>query len=122
MATTKLSTRKEENNLDGDVNSYGLPEEKLALLRERDRNCVYCHKAMTYPWSSSDRSNSATIEHLNHLPPWDNIETVAYCCGSCNSSRGAKTHAEWFKTDYCIRRGINEESVAEPVKHYLSSL
>lgn len=104
------------------TNSYGLQEEGLAQLRDRDRECVYCHKEMTYPWSSTDRSNSATIEHLNHLPPWNNIETVAYCCGSCNSSRGDKTHKEWFKTKYCLDRGINTETVSEPVQDYLKSL
>ncbi len=104
------------------MNNYGLDEIQLASLRERDTNCVYCHKQMIYPWDSSNRGNSATIEHLNHLPPWDNIETVAYCCGSCNSSRGPKTHEEWFKSEYCLERQINSDLVAEVVKLYLSRL
>lgn len=102
------------------MNRYGLPEDKLAAVRRRDTHCVYCHKLLQFPWDKNNRSDSATIEHLNHLPPWDNIETVAYCCGSCNSSRRNLLHAEWFKTPYCLGRSINEHTVADPVKMYLS--
>lgn len=101
------------------MNPYGLPEDELARLRRRDTACVYCHKPLIYPWDRANRADSATIEHLNPLPPWDNIETVAYCCGSCNSSRRDRTHAEWFETAYCRQRGITAETVAEPVRDYL---
>lgn len=103
-------------------NKYNLPEEGLTRIRKRDKRCVYCRKRMIYPWNAKNRSNSATIEHLNHLPPWNNIETVAYCCGSCNSSRGKKTLNDWFKSNYCIAKGINEDTVAEPVKEYMRKL
>lgn len=69
-------------------NRYGLPETELDLIRDRDRACVYCHKTMIHPRSDGPRTDWATIEHLNHLPPWDNPETDAICCWSCNSSRG----------------------------------
>jgi hypothetical protein len=73
------------------MNIYGLPEDLLSLIRTRDSNCVYCRKAMVDPGTqNSTQRDWATIEHLNHLPPWNNPETVAFCCGSCNSSRGAK--------------------------------
>lgn len=104
------------------MNRYGLPEDGLAALRERDTLCVYCHRALLYPWDGARRAQSATIEHLNHLPPWDDISTVAYCCGSCNSSRRNLTHSEWFKTAYCIDRGITAETVAQPVRAYLARL
>lgn len=102
------------------MNGYGLPEDRLEELRQRDTHCVYCHKRLVYPWDSNNRTDSATIEHLNHLPPWDNIETVAYCCGSCNSSRRDLPILEWFGTTYCLTRGINEHTVAAPVQKYLS--
>ena len=65
------------------------------------------------------RGDWATIEHLNYEPPWDDPTTVAICCGSCNSSRGNKPLLEWFNTEYCISRNINEKTVAEPVKNYI---
>jgi len=74
---------------------------------------------MSQPNNSTWRGDWATIEHLNNLPPWDNANTVAICCGSCNSSRGAKKIAHWFKTRYCIDKNINEKTVAKPVQEYL---
>jgi hypothetical protein len=100
-------------------NRYGLPENELKKIRQRDRNCVYCHKRMVNPRESKKRSDWATIEHLNHLPPWDNISTIAICCGSCNSSRGNKKITDWFKSKYCIERNINYDTVADCVKDYI---
>jgi len=100
-------------------NKYGLPENKLAIIRARDKVCVYCHKIMIEPSIGGSRKDWATIEHLNHLPPWDNSDTVAFCCGSCNSSRGNKKIIDWFKTSYCIGKNINFDTVAKPVKKYI---
>jgi len=100
-------------------NRYGLPEEDLDYIRDRDRACVYCHKTMTPAGSDGPRSDWATIEHLNHLPPWDNPETVAICCWSCNSSRGNRLLRDWFTSPYCRRMGIDRLTVAEPVRDYL---
>ena len=100
-------------------NRYGLPEEELGCIRDRDQTCVYCHKNMIPPGSDGPRTDWATIEHLNHLPPWDNPETVAICCWSCNSSRGNRLLRDWFTSVYCRTRGINETTVAEPVREFL---
>lgn len=100
-------------------NQYGIPEEYLNKIRERDKTCVYCHKTMIKPSDNSYRKDWATIEHLNHLPPWDNPSTVAICCGSCNSSRGNKKLLDWFKTPYCLEKNINSETTSEPVKEYI---
>ncbi|MCX6786713.1 MAG: HNH endonuclease [Candidatus Kaiserbacteria bacterium] len=104
------------------TNKYGLPEEELKKIRARDTKCVYCHKAMINPSSGCSKCNWATIEHLNHLSPWDNPDTVAYCCGSCNSSRGKKKLPDWFKTPYCVQKNINEKTVAKPVKKYIRKI
>jgi len=104
------------------TNQYGLNEGELDKVRERDKTCVYCHKDMLFPYDRNKPTNSATIEHLNHLPPWNNIKTVAMCCGSCNSSRGALTLPEWFEKEYCKTRDINSRTVAGPVKKYLKSI
>jgi hypothetical protein len=101
-------------------NAYGLPPDELGAIFERDGVvCVYCHKNMSDHVPNSHRGDWYTIEHLNHLPPWNNPKTVAFCCWSCNSSRGNKPLREWFKTRYCQLRNINEATVGEPVKTYL---
>jgi hypothetical protein len=100
-------------------NKYGLPEDLLDNICVRDSVCVYCHKTMLCAGEDGFRGDWATIEHLNHLPPWNNISTIAICCGSCNSSRGAKRIQDWFKGDYCMRKNINIDTVAEPVKSYI---
>jgi len=65
------------------------------------------------------RTDWATIEHLNHLPPWNNPSTVAFCCLSCNASRSNKKLLDWFKKPYCIERNINYATVARPVREYI---
>lgn len=60
-----------------------------------------------------------TIEHLNSSPPFNDPSTWAICCWQCNSSRGNKELLEWFKTPYCIKRNINKETAAAPVKEYI---
>lgn len=100
-------------------NKYGLPEDAVDRVRARDKQCVYCGKDMVKPRRGTSTRDWATIEHLNHLPPWDNPETIAICCGSCNSSRGPKPILEWFASDYCRERGIGPTTVAQPVLDYI---
>lgn len=104
--------------------NYGIPDKVLADIAERDKSCVYCRKVMLYPYQVENRKDSATIEHLNCEPPFhwsDGLreDGIVMCCASCNSSRGAKTLAKWFESQYCINRNINADTVAEPVKIYL---
>lgn len=105
-------------------NQFGIPEKELEKIRMRDKNCVYCHKKLIYPFIKSKQRDCATIEHLNFDGPfyWKDglqIEDVAICCGSCNSSRNDNPFREWFKMKYCIARNITEKTVAEPIKKYL---
>ncbi|OGG60466.1 hypothetical protein A3C86_01195 [Candidatus Kaiserbacteria bacterium RIFCSPHIGHO2_02_FULL_49_16] len=103
---------------------YGIPQDIEQRIRRRDKNCVYCHKAMIYPCVGDERYNWATIEHFKENGPfyWAKglkEEDLAICCFSCNSSRGNKGLLIWFKSKYCIDRNINEQTVAEPVKEYI---
>lgn len=61
-------------------------------------------------------------------PSWEHIvnderiisrENIARCCISCNASKGAKDLALWLGSNYCARRGINPDAVAEVVKQAL---
>ena len=63
-------------------NKYGLSEVELDKVRARDDTCVYCHKILIEPSNGGRQNDWATIEHLNHLPPWNDIETIAICCFS----------------------------------------
>ena len=101
------------------LDKYGLRTEDVERVRKRDTLCVYCHKKMIYPYSTKNRKDSATIEHLNHLPPWNNPSTIAICCGSCNSSRGKQTITDWFSSSYCKTRNISFDTVAKSVQEYI---
>lgn len=46
-------------------------------------------------------------------------EIVTICCFGCNASRNDKPLIEWFKSEYCVERGIDYHSVAEVVKKYI---
>jgi hypothetical protein len=61
---------------------------------------------------------SATIEHL--YPPGNDPTWVCYCCNGCNASH-RRPLREWFKTQYCLDRNINERTVASHVKRFLKS-
>ena len=107
------------------TNRFGIPETELLKVRSRDKNCAYCHKEMVFPFISNKRQDCATIEHLNFEGPfyWNDglqIKDIVICCGSCNSSRGINKLLGWFKSKYCIDKNINENTVAPPVKEYLS--
>ena len=101
-------------------NNYGLPKKEIENIFERDKSCVYCGKKMTK--NSDNGKNWPTIEHLNFLPPWNNPETVVICCWSCNSSRGNKKIADWFKLPYCLDRSINEKTVTTQVRQYIKDI
>jgi hypothetical protein len=105
-------------------NKFGIPEIELSKIRARDKRCVYCRKAMVYPYLGENCADRATIEHLNCDGPFYcnkglEVRDIVICCGSCNSSRGRKELVEWFKTPYCIERNISARTVAAPVRSYL---
>ena len=102
------------------MNQYGLDENELARIRERDILCVYCGKEMTRNGAGESRMDWPTIEHLHHLPPWDHHPRVAICCWSCNGSRRDLLHEEWFASEYCREREISIDTVAQPVRDYLA--
>ena len=107
------------------TNKFGIPENELQKVCSRDKKCAYCHKEIIFPYDVNRRHDNATIEHLNFDGPfyWYDglqIEDIVICCGSCNSSRGIKKLQDWFKTEYCITRNINENTVADPVRKYLN--
>lgn len=61
----------------------------------------------------------ATWEHIINDARIISRENIARCCVSCNSSKGTKKLSDWLESDYCKKRGINGETVAEVVKQAL---
>lgn len=99
-------------------NKHGIPGEELDKIKERDGKCVYCRVEMSNHRDGLSHGRWETIEHL--YPPADDPTWVCFCCCSCNSSH-KKPLREWFKDPYCHERGINENTVADPIKRFLES-
>jgi len=103
---------------------YKIPILLLDKIRKRDTLCVYCHRQLKEDIDVIGTPlDKATVEHMDdnsviHPEEWN----VTMCCGSCNSSRGPKELADWFKTQYCKERNINESTVAEVVRTYLEKI
>ena len=114
------------------ITKFGILQQQLDAIVERDKDCVYCHKIMISPYNTTKRADSVTIEHLNHRADWNSVQDfnsrnlpvypiIALCCGACNSSRGSKPLLTWFQTSYCKNRNINPDSVSEVVKEYIKA-
>ncbi len=111
-------------------NMTPIPQIDLDFVIARDKVCVYCKNTMKMSGDEGyDGKNRRSTEHLNHLSDVDSVgyyiskgwpvsEIIAMCCGSCNSSRLNRSLREWFKSEYCISRKINIETVAEVVQNY----
>jgi hypothetical protein len=106
------------------ANGYGIPRDVESRLREKFKVCAYCRQEMHGYAGVRDRRQQATIEHLNRDGPfhWSDLlqeEDLVICCGSCNSSRGTKQLAVWFRSTYCRDNGISETTVAAEVREHL---
>jgi len=67
------------------------------------------------------RRTVATWEHIINDASIVTPENIARCCSACNSSKGTKDLADWMKSNYCKKRGINKDTVAEIVKQALKN-
>ena len=107
------------------ANQFGIPQEVERRVRQRFMICAYCRRPMQeHAGIKGCPSDKSTIEHLNWEGPFfwaDGLQEadLVICCGSCNSSRGQKTHVEWFASGYCKLKGITADTVADEVKQYL---
>jgi len=99
------------------LNRWKIPSALEEQVRTRDKNCVYCR----VPFASQERSRKASWEHIVNDATIINAENIALCCVACNSSKGAKVLSNWLGSDYCKKRGITLDSVAEIVKRSLSA-
>ena len=104
------------------MNRWNIPERLEKEVRERDKTCVYCGVEMTEQMpAGGSRKSVATWEHIINDATIITRENIARCCVLCNSSKGTKDLADWLDSDYCKKRDINKNTVAEVVKKALNS-
>jgi len=104
------------------MNRWGIPAWLEEEVKARDKVCVYCGVQMIerMPQGGSRRT-VATWEHIINDASIVTPENIARCCSACNSSKGTKDLADWMKSNYCKKRGINKYTVAEIVKQALKN-
>ena len=104
------------------MNRWGIPAWLEEEVKARDKVCVYCGVQMIerMPHGGSRRT-VATWEHIINDASIVTPENIARCCSACNSSKGTKDLADWMKSNYCKKRGINKDTVAEIVKQALKN-
>ena len=99
------------------MNKWNIPDWLEREVRDRDRHCVYCRTE--FGSTKETRKSIATWEHIVNDASIVNVENIARCCVSCNSSKGTKNLSDWLESDYCKMRGIAMDTVAEVVKRAL---
>lgn len=99
------------------MNRWNIPSWLELEVMERDLSCVYCGIDFSVP--SEKRGRKPSWEHIVNDERIISRENIARCCISCNASKGAKDLAVWLGSPYCLKRGINAETVAEVVKRAL---
>ena len=102
------------------MNRWGIPAWLENEVKDRDKACIYCsiHMIKQMP-PSGPRNVVATWEHIINDASIVTRENIARCCFACNSSKGTKKLSDWMNSNYCKKRGINKETVAEIVKQAL---
>jgi len=104
------------------MNKWGIPAGLEREVKQRDKQCVYCGTPMPEsPPADGSRKSVATWEHIINDASIVTPENIARCCASCNSSKGIKKLSLWIESNYCKRRGIGRDTVAEVVKQALRS-
>lgn len=101
------------------MNRWNIPEWLEREVRDRDRSCVYC--GIEFGLSEHTSKSSATWEHIVNDMRIISRDNIARCCFSCNASKGTKDLSVWLASEYCKRRGITIDTVAEVVKRVLLS-
>ena len=99
------------------MNRWNIPDWLEREITERDTRCVYCRAE--FGSSKHSKKTIATWEHIVNDERVVNRENIARCCFACNSSKGTKNLSDWLESDYCRKRGITRDTVAEVIKQAL---
>ncbi|MBA3650522.1 MAG: HNH endonuclease [Chthoniobacterales bacterium] len=104
------------------MNFWNIPEWLEKEVRARDTKCVYCSVAMLQKVPlGSPRKAVATWEHIINDARIVTGENIARCCCAGNASKGQKPLQDWLQSNYCIKRGIREDTLAQIVRDALAS-
>lgn len=102
------------------MNHWDIPDWLEKEIKERDKACVYCRIQLIEKMPlHGPRKAVATWEHIINDQNIVNRENIARCCVACNASKGTKRLSDWIQSNYCKKRGINKDTVAEVVKNAL---
>jgi hypothetical protein len=100
------------------MNRWNIPDSLEREVRDRDQRCVYCGGEFG---SSGQRTKSmATWEHIVNDARIVNSDNIVRCCVACNASKGTKRLSDWLESEYCRKRGITRDTVAEVVRRRLA--
>jgi hypothetical protein len=99
------------------MNRWKIPDWLERAVKDRDTSCVYCRRE--FGSSHDSRQRVATWEHIINDARIISPDNIARCCAGCNASKGTKTLAEWLTSDYCQKRGISTDTVADVVRRAL---
>ncbi len=103
------------------MNSWNIPDSLEREVRARDKRCVYCGVQMLPKVPHGSRRDAvATWEHIINDALITTRENIALCCCACNASKGQKALEDWLQSNYCVKRGVTENTVAEIVKDALT--
>jgi hypothetical protein len=97
------------------MNRWGIPKEVEQKVIERDSTCVYC--GIEFIDGDKSRTTKPSWEHIVNDIRINGTNNIALCCMSCNASKGSKLLEDWLNSEYCQRKAITPNSVAEVVKN-----
>ena len=95
------------------ANKWGIPIEVEIIVKERDKNCVYC--GVEFLESNDSRKSKPSWEHIVNDIRINGKDNIALCCISCNASKGAKLIEDWLQSEYCKRKNITIDNIATVV-------
>ena len=100
------------------MNNWNIPEWLEKEVLDRDKVCVYC--GVKFGSSKESRKTQASWEHIINDDSIITRENIARCCAACNSSKGTKKLSDWINSNYCKKKGINKNTVADVIKKVLN--
>ena len=101
------------------TNRWGIPKSIEDIVKERDTSCVYC--GIEFLDNDISRKTKPSWEHIINDIRIKGSDNIALCCMSCNASKGAKLLEDWLKSDYCKKKSITIDSVAEVVREAIEN-
>ena len=101
------------------MNRWKIPKALEIAVIARDQSCVYC--GIDFSIEQPVQGQLPSWEHIVNDASLVTLENIARCCRSCNASKGARELQTWLNSAYCLKKGIQVDTVAQVVKNHLKS-